>query len=71
MKTLTKIGKFIKSERTKQKLSLAELSKKSFGSEYQAKGISLIERGMKPKVEFETINKILFALGYDLKEIFN
>jgi len=70
MKTLTKIGKFIKSERTKKKMSQAELSKLSFGSIHQAKSVGLIEKGLKPNVEFQTIDKILFALGYDLKEVF-
>ena len=63
-------GKFIRRERTKQKLSLAQLSKKAFGSEFQAKGISLIERGMVPNVAFATIDKILVALGFELKDLF-
>ena len=70
MNTILAAGKFIHRERTKQNLSLAQLSKKAFGSEYQAKGISLIERGMTPKVEFNTIDKILVALGYELKDLF-
>ncbi len=70
MTTIKMLGHFIKRERTKQKLSLAQLSKKAFGSEFQAKGISLIERGMTPRVEFNTIDKILVALGYELKDLF-
>jgi transcriptional regulator with XRE-family HTH domain len=70
METIKMIGKFIKRERTKQKLSLAQLSKKSFGSQFQAKGISLIERGLVPNVSFVTIDKILVALGYELKDLF-
>ena len=70
METIKMIGKFIKRERTKQKLSLDELSRKAFGSPHQAKGISLIERGMTPSVTFVTIDKILVALGYELKDLF-
>ena len=70
METTKMAGKFIKRERTKQKLSLAQLSKKAFGSQHQAKGISLIERGMTPSVTFVTIDKILLALGFQMKDLF-
>lgn len=64
------IGKFIKRERTKQKISLDELSIKSFGSPHQKKAISSIERGLVPNVSFANIDKILVSLGCNLKELF-
>lgn len=70
MKTILALGKFVNKERKKQKLSLATLSNKAFGSPYQAKGISLIERGMTENVQFITVEKILSALGYELKDLF-
>jgi len=70
MTTIKMAGNFIKRERTKQNLSLDELSRKAFGNPHNAKGISLIERGMTPNVTFVTIDKILVALGYELKDLF-
>jgi transcriptional regulator with XRE-family HTH domain len=70
MKTHLACGKFIHKERTKKKLSLAKLSQKAFGSPHQAKNISLIERGMNENVQFNTVEKILSALGYELKDLF-
>jgi len=70
MTTIKMAGNFIKRERTKQNLSLDELSRKAFGNPHNAKGISLIERGMTPEAKFKTIDKILVALGYELKDLF-
>ena len=64
------LGKFIKRERTAKKLSLAQLSQKAFGPEYQAKSISNIERGLVPNVSFANVDKILVALGFELKDLF-
>ena len=70
MRTILAVGKLILAKRTELKLSLAELSKKAFGNIHNAKNISLIERGLNEKCEFATIEKILFALGYNLKDLF-
>ena len=70
MDVIKMLGKFIKRERAKKKLSLAQLSKLAFGSPHQAKSISSIERGLVPNVPFANIDKILVVLGYDLKELF-
>ena len=70
MQTIKMAGNFIKRERTKKKLSLAQLSQKAFGSEFQAKSISNIERGLVPNVSFANIDKILVALGFELKDLF-
>jgi transcriptional regulator with XRE-family HTH domain len=63
---LVKVGEMIKTERKNQKLSLKELSEKSFGHPHYATIISLIERGKRPRVEFITITKILNAMGFKL-----
>jgi len=70
MRTILACGRFIHKERKKQKLSCAALSQKAFGGPYQAKNISLIERGLNEKVQFVTVEKILSALGYELKDLF-
>jgi len=57
------IGEIIKSERTKQKISLAKLSELGFGNTNMATIISKIERGLHPNVEFMTIIKIFNALN--------
>ena len=68
MDTLKMIGKFIERERTKQNLTLSQLSKKAFGNIHNGKSISLIERGLVNSVQFNTINIILIALNYDIKD---
>lgn len=70
MRTLLAIGKLVKAKRTELKIPLSKLSKKAFGNVHNAKAISLIERGLSEKCEFATIEKILLALDYDLKDLF-
>ena len=70
MNTLLAAGKFIHRERKKQKLSLAKLSKKAFGHTHYATVINKIEKAEKPQVPFDTIDKILSALGYPMKDLF-
>ena len=57
------IANLIKTERKKQKLSLATLSKMVYGNEFRAKDLSEIERGLKPLVPFTTICHICKSLG--------
>lgn len=70
MRTNLALGNLIKAKRTELGLSLAELSKLAFGNVHDAKAISLIERGVTENNKFVTVEKILFALGYDLKSLF-
>lgn len=63
---LVKMGELIKSERTKQKMSLKELSEKSFGHPHYATEISKIERAKSPGVTFLTIFKLLKSLEFEL-----
>jgi len=63
---LYKIGVFIKTQRTDQKLSLAQLSEKAFGKDWYASKISLIERGQFPNATFTFIVKLLNALGHKI-----
>jgi len=70
MTTILAIGKFIHKERKKQKLSLAKLSTKAFGNPYRASAIGEIEKANMPDVTFQTIDKLLIALGYSLKDLF-
>ena len=64
--SLDKVGKFILAERTKQKLSLVQLSNKAFGNPYSATIISKIERGLYPNARFITIADLLLALGVEM-----
>jgi len=59
---LVEIGEFIKSERQKNGITLAELGKKAFGNENFASSIALIEKAKKKNVDFMTIAKICKAL---------
>lgn len=59
---LVAIGEFIKNERDKSGITLAELGKKAFGSENFASSIGLIEKAKKKNVDFMTIAKICKAL---------
>ena len=70
MTTLTAWGKFIHRERINQKLSLVKLSEKAFEHKNYANLIMDIEKNKKPQVAFDTIDKILIALGYELKDLF-
>ena len=70
MRTNLALGNLVKAKRTELGLSLAELSKKAFGNTHDAKAISLIERGETENNTFPKIDKLLFALGYDLKSLF-
>lgn len=70
MEIMIILGEFIKNERHKQNLSLAQLSEKAFGHQYYATIIGKIEKAKRPKTTFETIDKVLSALGYELKELF-
>jgi len=70
MTTQKALGKFIFTERKKQKLSLAKLSQKAFGHPNYATVIGKIEKAEKPQITFETIDKLLIALGFNLKELF-
>ena len=70
MTTLKALGNFIYRERKKQKLSLAKLSQKAFGHTNYATVIGKIEKAEKPQIAFDTIDKLLVALGYPLKELF-
>jgi hypothetical protein len=70
MNTLLACGRFISRERSKQKLSLAKLSQKSFGHTHYATIIGKIEKAEKPQIAFDTIDKILCGLGYELKDLF-
>lgn len=65
------IGKFIYNERTKQKLSLTALSIKVYKNKCSATRIADIEKGKTRNTSINTISEILYALGYDLREIFN
>lgn len=64
------IGKFIYSERKKQKLTLTALSIKVYKNKCSATRIGSIEKGLKRDCSINTISKILASLGYDLREIF-
>jgi len=70
MHVLTAAGKFIHRERNKQKLSLAKLSEKAFGHTHYATIIGKIEKAEKPQIPFDTVDKILSGLGYELKDLF-
>jgi len=70
MTTALALGKFIHRERKKQKLSLAKLSQKAFGHTNYATIIGKIEKAEKPQIAFDTIDKLLVALGYPLKDLF-
>lgn len=65
-----KIGKFIFAQRKKQKLSLAKLSVKAFGSDNYASRISTIEKGLAKDCSINTIFLIMKALGYDMRDLF-
>jgi transcriptional regulator with XRE-family HTH domain len=64
------IGKFIHAERKKQKLSLAQLSEKSFGNTHYAKRIMDIEKAQVNDYMIGTLDKILRGLNYDMKQLF-
>ncbi len=64
------IGKFIYNERKKQKLSLAKLSEKAFGNPHSAKNIMNIEKAQVNDYTLVTLNKILHALNFDMKQLF-
>ena len=64
------IGKFIYHERNKQKLSLIALSIKVYKNKCSATRIGNIEKGKTRDSSINTISAILYALGYDLREIF-
>lgn len=65
-KTMKNLGEYINQERRIQRLSLEELSIKSFQSPHQKKAISLIERGLSEEVQFITIVRIFNGLQIDL-----
>lgn len=64
------VGKFIYTERKKQKLSLTTLSIKVYKNKCSATRIGNIEKGLTRDCSINTIYKIFTALGYDLREIF-
>lgn len=70
MRTLLACGKFIHTERKKQKLSLRKLSERAFGNGNYATQIGKIEKSEVPQVTFDTIDKILSSLGYPMKDLF-
>jgi transcriptional regulator with XRE-family HTH domain len=64
------IGKFIYNERKKQKLSLTALSIKVYKNKCSATRIGNIEKGRTKDCSINTIYQTIYALGYDLREIF-
>lgn len=46
------------------------MSEKAFEHKNYANLIMDIEKNKKPQVAFDTIDKILIALGYELKDLF-
>jgi transcriptional regulator with XRE-family HTH domain len=64
------IGKFIYKERKKQNLTLNELSLLAFKNEANANRIARIEKGLTKQYTVETLDKILNALGFKLRNLF-
>lgn len=64
------IGNFIHEERTKQGLSLRDLSTRTFKSEGHANTISKIEKGELKGVTLEKVYALLKSLGYDMTDLF-
>lgn len=70
MKTLVAVGRFVHKERKKQKLSMAKLSEKAFGHTNYANLICKLENAKSESVTFDSVDKVLTALGYPLKDLF-
>jgi transcriptional regulator with XRE-family HTH domain len=64
------IGKFIYNERKKQKLSLTSLSIKVYKNKCSATRIGNIEKGIIRDYSINTVYEIIYALGYDMRELF-
>lgn len=64
------IGIFIYTERTKQKLSMAQLAEKAFSNVNWASQIGKIEKGAVENVSVKTISALFKALGYDMRHLF-
>jgi transcriptional regulator with XRE-family HTH domain len=64
------IGTFIYTERKKQKLSMATLSIKAYGTNAYASKIGKIEKGLMRNSSINTIALILAGLGYDMRDLF-
>ena len=63
---LRAIANMIKTERKRQKISLAKLSEMVYGNPYRAKALSEIERSLCPQIPFMTIVNVLKALGVEV-----
>lgn len=64
------IGIFIYTERTKQKLSQAQLAEKAFANPNWASQIGKIEKGTVENVSVKTIASLMKALNYDMRHLF-
>lgn len=64
------IGKFIKTQRKKQEMSLEKLALLSLGKKTYASKISLIEKGQVKGYTVDTLDRILFALGFEMANLF-